>query len=213
MFNFSYTEKCSPNVDVAFLVDSSGSISSRNYRKVKTFVANLAAKFNISPRGSRAAVVLYSTSASTVIKFTDFTSSQSFTSAVQSLEHQRGFTRIDLALQRAYYDLFNRRATSRYDVPKLAFVLTDGEQTQSPGAIPLKRASRFLKDVGVRLITIGIGSNVNKNELKTIASSDKDVITADTFDDLLAQVEPLTKSACEGFQCKLSMKVERKLSM
>lgn len=170
-------------------------------------MANLAAKFNISPRGSRAAVVLYSTSASTVIKFTDFTSSQSFASAVQRLEHQRGFTRIDLALQRAYYDLFNRRATSRYDVPKLAFLLTDGEQTQTPGAIPIDRTARFLKDDGVRLITIGVGSNVNKNELRTIASSDKDVITADTFDDLLAQVEPLTKRACEGFQCKLSMKL------
>lgn len=206
MFHFSHTEQCSPNVDVAFLVDSSGSISSKNYQKVKTFVATLAANFNISPRGSRAAVVLYSTQASTVIKFTDFTSSATFASAVQRLEHQRGFTRIDLALQRAYYDLFNRRATSRYDVPKLAFVLTDGEQTPAPGAISLERAARFLKDEGVRLIAIGIGDNVKTDELKAIASSDKDVITADTFDGLSAQVKPLTKAACEGFQCKFPMK-------
>ncbi len=171
-------------------------------------MGNLAANFNIAPRGSRAAVVLYSTGASTVIQFEDFTSSVSFASAVQRLEHQRGFTRIDLALQRAYYDLFNRRATSRYDVPKLAFVLTDGEQTEAPGAIPLDRAARFLKDVGVRLITIGIGNNVKRDELKAIASSDKDVILADTFDGLLAQVKPLTKAACEGFQCKFYIKYD-----
>lgn len=203
---FSQTEKCNPNVDVAFLIDSSGSISGKNYRKVKTFVANLAANFNISPRGSRAAVVLYSTGASTDIKFTDFTSSESFGRAVQQLRHHRGFTRIDLALQRAYYDLFSPRADSRYDVPKLAFLLTDGEQTPSPGAIPLDRAARFLKNEGVRLITIGIGKNVKEEELKSIASSDKDVILAETFDGLLEEVEPLTKSACEGFECKFPKK-------
>ena len=203
---FSQTEKCNPNVDVAFLVDSSGSISGSNYKKVKTFVANLAANFNISPGGSRAAVVLYSTSASTDIKFTDFTSSESFGRAVQQLTHQRGFTRIDLALQRAYYDLFSSRAVSRYDVPKLAFLLTDGEQTPSPDAIPLDRAARFLKNEGVRLITIGIGKNVKEEELKSIASSEKDVILADTFDGLLKEVEPLTESACEGFACKFPKK-------
>ena len=203
---FSQTEKCNPNVDVAFLIDSSGSISGKNYRKVKTFVANLAANFNISPRGSRAAVVVYSTGASTDIKFTDFTSSESFGRAVQQLTHQRGFTRIDLALQRAYYDLFSPRADSRYDVPKIAFLLTDGEQTPSPGAMPLDRTAGFLKNEGVRLITIGIGNNVKEEELKSIASSDKDVILADTFDGLLEEVDPLTKSACEGFACKFTKK-------
>ena len=203
---FSQTEKCSPNVDVAFLIDSSGSISGRNYRKVKTFVTNLAENFNISPRGSRAAAVLYSTGASTEIKFTDFTSSESFGSAVQQLQHQRGITRIDLALQRAYYDLFSPRADSRYDVPKIAFLLTDGEQTPSPGAMPLDRAARFLKNEGVRLVTIGIGKNVKVEELKSIASSDKDVVLADTFDGLLDEVEPLFKSACEGFECKFPKK-------
>lgn len=207
---FSQTEKCNPNVDVAFLIDSSGSISATNYRKVKTFVANLASNFNISPGGSRAAVVLYSTDASTDIKFTDFTSSESFARAVQRLRHQRGFTRIDLALQRAYYDLFSPRATSRYDVPKIAFVLTDGEQTPSPGALPLDRAAKFLKNEGVRLIAIGIGKNVKNEELKSIASSDKDVILADTFDGLLAEVEPLTKSACEGLECEFPKKYKRR---
>lgn len=206
---FSQTEKCNPNVDVAFLIDSSGSISATNYRKVKTFVANLASNFNISPGGSRAAVVLYSTDASTDIKFTDFTSSESFARAVQRLRHQRGFTRIDLALQRAYYDLFSPRATSRYDVPKIAFVLTDGEQTPSPGALPLDRAAKFLKNEGVRLIAIGIGKNVKNEELKSITSSDKDVILADTFDGLLAEVEPLTKSACEGLECEFPKKYKR----
>ena len=163
-------------------------------------MSDLGAGFNISPGGSRAAVVVYSSSASTDIKFTDYTSPRAFAIAVQRLRHQRGFTRIDLALQRAYNDLFGRRGTARFLVPKIAFVLTDGEQTPHSSAMPLDRAAGLLKAVGVRLIAIGVGKNVNEEELKMIASSDKDVIITDNFDTLLAQVQPLIRTSCEGIE-------------
>lgn len=41
---------------------------------------------------------------------------------------------------------------------------------------------------------------MKEEELKMIASSDEDVIITDSFDGLLAQVEPLTRSACEGIE-------------
>ena len=163
-------------------------------------MSDLGASFNISPGGSRAAVVLYSTSASTDIRFTDHTSPESFARAVQRLRHQRGFTRIDLALQRAYNDLFGRRGAARFLVPKIAFLLTDGEQTPASGAMPLDRAAALLKTAGVRLIVIGVGKNVKEEELKTIASSDEDVIITDNFDTLLAEVQPLVRTACEGIE-------------
>ena len=172
---------------------------------MKTFVSNLAAKFQISSGGSRAAVVLYSTRATTPIRFRDHTSPRSFSSAVQRLRHERGYTRIDLALTRAYFDLFSTRVNSRFLVPKFAFVLTDGAQTQTSGYTPLDRASKRLKDVGVRVIAIGIGKRVNTDELKQIASSDKDVIIAQSFDKLLAIVEPLTSSACEEIEGTCSL--------
>lgn len=79
-------------------------------------------------------------------------------------------------------------------------MLTDGEQTKASGAIPLDRASASLKAAGVRLIAIGVGSNVNKEELKMIASSDEDVIITDNFDTLLGQVQALIRTACEGIE-------------
>ena len=177
-------------------MDSSGSISRRNFEKVKLFVSDVASKFDISPKGSRAALILYSTRATTKIQFSDHTSTESFASAVKFLNHERGFTRIDLALQRANLDLFGRRGTARSVVPKIAFLLTDGEQTPDPRAIPLAVASAPLKATGVRMIAIGIGRNVKRNQLNTIASSSDDVILATSFDDLLAKVEPVVKSTC-----------------
>ena len=185
-------------MDVAFLVDSSGSISFRNFRKVKNFVVELASKFDISPGGSRAAVVVYSTRATTRIRFTDHSTYGSFANAVQSLRHERGYTRIDLALEKAYFEVFGPRGKPRFLVPKIAFVLTDGEQTRAPKQIPLDEVSDLLKKRGVRIISIGIGKRVNKNQLTVIASSEKDVVIADSFDGLVSEVEPLFQSACKG---------------
>ena len=198
-FALSVTERCNPNADIAFLVDSSGSISRENYEKVKTFVSNLAASFNISPGGSRVAVVLYSTGATTAIKFDDFTSADSFERAVKLLKHERGFTRIDLALQRTYYDLFGRRGSSRYEVPKIAFLITDGKQTEDSQALSLGKMARLIKDQRVRIVAIGVGKQVETQELMTIATNEKDVIQADTFDNLLEKVQPIAESACESF--------------
>ena len=185
-------------MDVAFLVDSSGSISFRNFRKVKNFVVELASKFDISPGGSRAAVVVYSTRATTRIRFTDHSTYGSFANAVQSLRHERGYTRIDLALQKAYFDVFSLRGKPRFLVPKIAFVLTDGEQTRAPKQKSLDEVSDLLKKRGVRIISIGIGKRVNKNQLTVIASSEKDVVIAESFDGLVSEVEPLFQSACKG---------------
>ena len=199
-FSFTDTENCFPDADVAFLVDSSGSIRRSDYSKVKTFVANLASKFQISPSGSRVAVVLYSTQASTPIRFGAYTSAETFKAAVQRLRHERGYTRIDLALRSAYFDLFRSRVNTRFLAPKIAFVLTDGEQTKAEGYTPLDREASRLKNIGVRIISIGIGKNVKRDELKQIASSEKDVIVTKTFDTLLATTEELIRTACEGIE-------------
>ena len=185
-------------MDVAFLVDSSGSISFRNFRKVKNFVVELASKFDISPGGSRAAVIVYSTRATTRIRFTDHSTYGSFANAVQRLRHERGYTRIDLALEKAYLDVFGSRGKSRFLVPKIAFVLTDGEQTKTGDELSLEEVSDRLKKKGVRVISIGIGKRVDKSQLTVIASSEKDVVIAESFDGLVSEVEPLFQSACKG---------------
>ena len=146
------------------------------------------------------AVVLYSSRASTPIRFGAYTSAETFRRAVQRLRHERGFTRIDLALRKAYFDLFSSRVNARFLAPKIAFVLTDGEQTKELGYTPLDRAASTLKNVGVRIISIGIGKNVKRDELKQIASSEKDVVVTKSFDTLLATTEELIRTACEGIE-------------
>ena len=186
---------CNTIVDLAFIIDSSGSISRRNYVKVKSFVKHLARSFRISPTGSRAAVVLYSNSASVKAHFGKYTTIEEFNDMVERLPHERGFTYIDKALELAASQLFPR---ARKDVPRIAMLLTDGEQTDPKGTVNLRVASAPLRRQGVRLIAFGVGKRINVRELRLAVERDEDVVRVMKFDDLNDKVRNYTKSLCEA---------------
>ena len=75
---FSEVPACETPVDIAFLADSSGSISRPNFIKEKTFINDVAKSFVIDKARSRAALVLFSNSASVKIRFSDHTTTRSF---------------------------------------------------------------------------------------------------------------------------------------
>ena len=79
-------------------------------------------------------------------------------------------------------------------------MLTAVEQTKAPGYTPLDRAALTLKNVDVRIIAIGIGSGVNKDELKQIGNSNMSIIVTKSFNDLLPVGESLTETVFEEIQ-------------
>ena len=174
-------------------MDSSGSISRTNYLKVKAFIKAIAQSFGISKSQSRAALVLFSNSASVKIRFRDHTSTNSFKAAVDGLRHERGKTRIDKALDVAGRYVF---PFARKGVHQIAFVITDGEQTQESDTKDLKVASEPLRKAGVQVLALGVGSGVNPDELRLIVEKDEDVLVAKSFQDLLERVGSLIKSTC-----------------
>lgn len=82
--------------DIAFIVDSSGSIGPLNYAKTKYFVYSIANALNISSSGAHAGVVIYSETAKRPIKFTDHLDVKSFKEAVYELEYMARVEYIDI---------------------------------------------------------------------------------------------------------------------
>lgn len=175
-------------------MDSSGSISRTSYLKEKAFIKAVAQSFGISSSQSRAALVLFSNSASVKIRFRDHTSTNSFKQAVDRLPHERGFTRIDKALEVATKQVF---PYARKGVHQIAFVITDGEQTQASDTKDLKEVSEPLRKAGVQVLALGIGSGVNPDELRLIVEKEEDVLIAKSFQDLLDRIGGLIKSTCD----------------
>ena len=184
---------CSTPVDLAFIIDSSGSISGRNFRRLGNFVKEVAKSFGPSPNGSRVAMVLFSTSASVEARFGQYTDQEEFAGAVDSLPHKRGMTRIDKALELTASDIFAQR---RSGVPKIAMLITDGAQTKVADAKGLKEASEPLRQAGVRVLAVGIGWAVTKEELRLVTESDEDVVLVANFINLQLKLSNLISQVC-----------------
>ena len=181
-------------MDLAFILDSSGSIGKTNYLKEKHFVKQLARSFGLAPGQSRAALVLYSSSASVQARFGQYQTLDEFDKAVDGLPYERGTTRIDLALEKAAQEIFPQ---ARQGVPKIAILITDGKQTQAADAKGLTDASEPLRKAGVRVLAVGIGSGVDPDELRLLTESDEDVVVTQNFADLLLQLGNLTSRSCQ----------------
>lgn len=181
-------------MDVAFIIDSSGSIGKTNYLKQKNFVKQVAKSFGLAPDQSQAAMVLYSNSASVQARFGQYATTDEFVKAVDGLPYERGLTRIDKALDLAATEIFPE---ARAGVPKLALLITDGTQTPAADAKGLKEASEPLRKAGVRVLAVGVGSGVDRDELRLVTETEDDVVVADDFQDLLLKIGNLTSRACE----------------
>ena len=75
--------------------------------------------------------------------------------------------------------------------------MTDGKQTKAADSKGLREASEPLRRAGVRVLAIGIGSEVDSNELRLVTETDDDVVLAQSSSDLLLQIGNLTSRACE----------------
>ena len=200
IYPFLEPPPCETPVDLAFIVDSSGSVGSTNYLKEKHFIKQLARSFGVAPGQSRAALVLYSNSASVKAAFDQYPTLEEFHRSVDDLPYERGFTRIDLALEKASQEVFPQ---ARKGVPKIAILITDGKQTKTADSKGLREASEPLRRAGVRVLAVGVGSGVDSDELRLVTESDDDVVVAQSFPDLLVQTRNLTSRACElAGECK-----------
>ncbi len=184
---------CSYPIDVAFIIDSSGSIGSTNYQNQKNFVKAVAKSFGLASAQSQAAMVLFSDSASVKARFGQYATMEEFGRAVDALPYESGWTRIDKGLDVAATDIFPEARA----YVKIAVLITDGVQTQAADAKGLKEASEPLRKAGVRVLTVGIGSGVDKNQLRLVTVSDDDILVANDFQDLQLKVGKITSKACE----------------
>ena len=79
---------------------------------------------------------------------------------------------------------------------QIALVITDGEQTTTGVFTPLDEASKDMKDKGVVVCSLGVGSGVSSETLRQIASSDDNVFTSTGFEELINVVKPIVEKSC-----------------
>ena len=106
-------------MDIAFIVDSSGSIGRSNWERVKRFLKALVSKLDVSPSATHVAVISYSTSPKVEMRFNGLQNTDEVNRKFDDMLWQRGFTYTDQALQLADRDLFLDLNGMRSNVPKV----------------------------------------------------------------------------------------------
>ena len=114
---------CNIVADVAFIVDSSGSIGRRNWAKMLEFIKEMVKAFNVGADKTHIAVVAYSTNAKVEFKFDALTgpsvTEEGYGRLIDRIRFQRGFTFIDKALLLANKEVFTTAAGMRPELPQV----------------------------------------------------------------------------------------------
>lgn len=177
-----------------FLMDSSGSILPSNFTRMLSFATQVAREFMFGADGAQFGVVTFSDVATLDVQLGEFTDISSFTTGVMQILYKAKVTNTSLGIQIATQDILEK---GRPGVPSVIIVLTDG-RSDEPAKTQLEAS--FARSQGIRILSVGIGSIIDVNELNGI-STDPDenhVFLIDDFSEssFAKLLAPLVKETC-----------------
>ena len=179
-------------------MDESGSVGSSNYQLMKQFVYDTVNGFDIGVEDTQVGVISYSSSATARFYLNTYQDKSSLLTAIDNLPYNGGGTNtaaaIDLLRQSGFTSTNGGRPESQA-IPRVGVIITDGYSNSYSTTVS---AAQNAHDDDITLFAVGVGGNVNNNELDAIASDPSYVSTITGFDS--SQFEALqttiTNEAC-----------------
>ena len=98
--------ECNAQADLVFLLDSSGSVGSTNFRKMLGFVNNVANGFNIGPQDIQIGVDTFQTGHKAEFNLNTYSSKQSMLAAINNIKYTQGLTHTGEAIRFMRTDSF-----------------------------------------------------------------------------------------------------------
>ena len=117
--------------------------------------------------------------------------------AIGRIEQTRGETNTAAALHDIRRHFFNAKHSPRAAIVRIAIIVTDGRSDDSRAT---SHEARLLRESGVHVFAVGVGQDVDMQELNAIASEPAEdyVNTVDNYDALNSIKELLAIKACQG---------------
>lgn len=186
-----FVKQCG-QIDMVFLLDASGSIGKENWELAKNYVEEIAVGIQIEPTAAHAGLIVFSDNATKVVDFQHGQEEALFLEKLFSTEYTTGdLTYINEAMDMARTEFF---PYSMDFTRKSVMIITDGRQ--SGGSEIVVEAAQKLKDMGVGVYAVGVGLEVDKEELMQIVSEPENLLISGNFNDLTGLVEETVLLQC-----------------
>lgn len=178
--------------DILILLDGSDSIQTRDWTNAKTFVKQLVRQFDVAPDAIHMGLIVYSSNIGDHISLSTFKPKTMLEILATSLRHPKQSTNTAKGIE---YARTQFKQHGRRGVPKILIVITDGS-SDSPR--DTKSQAEMAKIEGIRVLALGVGGQVFKDELRQIASSPRKVYTATSYITLQGLVSEIRNMVCQG---------------
>ncbi|ELT91748.1 hypothetical protein CAPTEDRAFT_112968, partial [Capitella teleta] len=187
--------------DIVFILDSSNSIWTPNYRRQVEFISDVVDEFQISEDQMKVGIVTFSHRARLAFSLEQSRSKEAVNEALGNLEQDGGLvTYTSKAIELMRKQCFTKRMGGRENVTKIGILISDG-QTTDPIATAYQ--AHKAKMDGIHIFAVGVGSRIDMNVLKHIASKPSKfyMVTAKGYEGLEHIRSLLAGKTCSGESC------------
>lgn len=195
MFFISFLSAVSHQMDMVFIVDGSDVVTTDTFARFLSFIKSTTKSFNISEDGTRAAVMIYSNRPELIFDFDDNLDQRSLEDAVDRIKYpNRRESEMGEALNLSHSELF-QGSSSRTNVTQIVMILTSSKSQDD-----IEAPSFALQQSGVKVFSIGVGSEFSTGQLKEMASDpdEESVFTFQHPEQLTSFVQQMKAVVGEG---------------
>lgn len=191
--------------DIVFLLDTSASMWEQDFDKQVVFVEHIVNHLPVSERGVHVAVSSFGSDVSTHVFLNSYFDKNNLIDAISTIQYRGGRTKTQSAIRHARKVLFNTKHGGRDGVEQILIVITDGRSTD---LVETAFEASMCRSLGMKLISVGVGHDVDEFELSYIASEhngEKIVFSVDNFDSLYSVEDLITTTTCDVIQTEDSI--------
>ena len=185
VFFISATPK---SLDLGFLFGADGPSAQTMFAAEKRIAKKTVSREKISELATLVGAVIYDNGAYLGLKLGEATDLSTTLANIDRLQRRSAGNNVAMGLKVAYEELFFMKNGARYSVPKTLVVFIDKAKMRDQ---ELERAASKLRDAGVKIIVVAVGSEVNKDALYGLTSDPAYLLTPN---DLVKGVENISST-------------------
>uniref|UniRef100_A0A671FEJ3 Matrilin-2 n=1 Tax=Rhinolophus ferrumequinum TaxID=59479 RepID=A0A671FEJ3_RHIFE len=188
--------------DLVFIIDSSRSVNTHDYAKVKEFIVDILQFLDIGPDITRVGLLQYGSTVKNEFSLKTFKRKSEVERAVKRMRHLSTGTMTGLAIQYALNIAFSEAEGARplrENVLRVIMIVTDGRPQDSVAEVAAKA-----RDTGILIFAIGVGQ-VDLNTLKAIGSEPHEdhVFLVANFSQMESLTSVFQNKLCTVHMCSL----------